>query len=214
VLHRWAGSLITLLIFGGVALVVLLNLNWSPAPASSRTPGLIPVPSSAPSPPKEPPAPRPSAAGFREYPIPEEVERNHMRIAAVWLPPIEMEGMAGPSSDVIHLEADIHATEGNPNGFAKDEFIPYLKIHYEIRPFGGGEPIHQGDLIPMIARDGLHYGASIAMPRPGRFQLVYDIQPPSAGGLGRHSDPITGVDPWWKPFRVEFDWEYPGPPGK
>jgi uncharacterized protein involved in high-affinity Fe2+ transport len=214
VLHRWAGPLITILIFGGVALIVLLNLNWPP-PAPSRTPGPIPAPAPTPSPVAKRPAPRPSAAGFREYPIPEEVERNQMRIAAVWLPPIEMEGMAGPSSsDVIHLEADIHATEGNPNGFAKDEFIPYLKIHYEIRPSGGGEPIHQGDLIPMIARDGLHYGASVAMPKPGRYQLIYDIQPPSAGGLGRHSDPITGVEPWWKPFRVEFDWEYPGPPGK
>jgi uncharacterized protein involved in high-affinity Fe2+ transport len=219
--HRWAGPLITMLILGGVALIVLLNLNWPPS-AASRTPGQSPsiAPSASAVPDRtlaKPPAPRPGAAGFREYPIGEDVEKNHMRIAAVWLPPIEMEGMigmAGPSSsDVIHLEADIHATEGNPNGFAKDEFVPYLKIHYEIRPTGGGEPIHQGELIPMIARDGLHYGASVAMPKPGRYQLLYDLQPPSSGGLGRHSDPITGVDPWWKPLRVAFDWDYPGPPG-
>ncbi|HEX3451165.1 MAG TPA: iron transporter [Isosphaeraceae bacterium] len=42
--------------------------------------------------------------------------------------------------------------------------------------------------------------------------MTYAIDPPSAGGLGRHVDPATGVDPWWKPFQVSFDWDYPGPP--
>ena len=64
--------------------------------------------------------------------------------------------------------------------------------------------------MPMVARDGLHYGASIAMPRAGRYKLTYTIEPPTAAG--RHSDPATGVDPWWKPFEVSFDWDYPGLP--
>ena len=64
-------------------------------------------------------------AGFREYPIGEDVEKNQMRIAAVYLPPVEMDGMPGAGRRrLIHLEADIHATEGNRNGFAKDEFVP------------------------------------------------------------------------------------------
>ncbi len=68
-----------------------------------------------------------------------------MRIAAVWLPPIAMDGMAcSAASDVIHLEADIHATEGNPNGFAKDEFVPYLKIRYTITPADGGARFTRG----------------------------------------------------------------------
>ena len=152
--------------------------------------------------------------GFREYPIGDEVLKNQMRIAAVWLPPIAMEGMpmSPAGGDVIHLEADIHATEGNPNGFAKDEFIPYLKIHYTITAAEGGAVIHQGELMPMIARDGMHYGASLAMPKAGAYRLTYAIEPPSAGGLGRHSDPLTGVAPWWEPFEVAFDWDYPGPP--
>ena len=66
--------------------------------------------------------------------------------------------------------------------------------------------------MPMVARDGLHYGASIAMPKAGAYRLTYHIEPPSAGGLGRHSDPVTGVAPWWEPFEVSFDWDYPGPP--
>ena len=49
--------------------------------------------------------------------------------------------------------------------------------------------------MPMVARDGLHYGANIEMPRAGRYTLTYRIDPPSAGGLGRHSDAVTGVAP-------------------
>ena len=79
-------------------------------------------------------APR-SPAGFGEYPIGDEVEKNQIRIAAVYLPPVGMDGMDMPaSSALIHLEADIHATEGNRNGFAKDEFVPYLVVHYTIVP--------------------------------------------------------------------------------
>ncbi len=207
--RRWAGPLITILIGGGVALLLALNLNLS-TPRKSVTDG--PQGTTA------PPAPSTAAkpAGFREYPIGDgdPVEKNQMRIAAVWLPPIAMEGMPmlPAGGDVIHLEADIHATEGNANGFAKDEFIPYLKIRYAITTADGGAVIHQGDLMPMIARDGLHYGASLAMPKVGAYRLTLSIEPPSAGGLGRHSDPITGVAPWWEPFEVAFDWDYPGTP--
>ncbi len=153
-------------------------------------------------------------AGFREYPIGDEFLKNEMLIKAVWLPPVQMEGMEDPtSSNLIHLEADIHATEGNNNGFAKDEFVPYLVIHYTIVPID--EKTHSktvvpisGKLMPMVARDGLHYGATIEMPRSGHYKLTYAIEPPAAGGLGRHVDAATGVEPWWKPFEVSFDWDF------
>jgi len=202
-LRRWAGPLITALIFGGVVLVVVLNLDLKGSSSSGPPPRVAPA------------APAPALgkpAGFREYPIGDPVERNRMRIAAVWLPPIQMDGMAGPAgSDLIHLEADVRATEGNPNGFAKDEFVPYLKVGYTITPASGGAPIRRGQLLPMVAVDGLHYGASVAMPRAGPYRLTYDFTPPSAD-LGRHSDPASGVAPWWEPFQVSFDWDYPGPP--
>lgn len=114
-------------------------------------------------------------------------------------------------SDLIHLEADVKATEGNPNGFALGEFVPYLKITYTITT-SDGVMIDKGLLRPMIASDGLHYGANIAMPKPGNFRLTYTIEPPSTGGLGRHSDKATGVAPWWQTFDAVFVWEdYPGP---
>jgi periplasmic iron binding protein len=221
VLKRWAGPLVTLLIVGGVALIVALNLNLNLKPMPARQSSATSTSTSSTTPESDPPASVSSASAsastptFREYPIGDEVLKDHMRIAAVWLPPIAMEGMPAMSAggDVIHLEADIHATEGNPNGFARDEFVPYLKIHYAITPADGGAAIHQGEMLPMIARDGLHYGASITMPKSGDYRLTYHVEPPSAGGLGRHSDPATGVAPWWKPFEVAFEWDYPGPPG-
>jgi uncharacterized protein involved in high-affinity Fe2+ transport len=205
---RWLGPIVVVLILVGVVLVLALNLNlkgWNVSDSSAQ---------------REPrPLPAGTGAGerrpadFREYPIGDAVERNQMRIEAVWLPHVQMEGMAGPAStDVIHIEADIHATEGNPNGCAKDEFIPYLTVRYRIEPLDADrksdEPI-QGPLTPMVARDGWHYGASIAMPRAGHYKLTYTIDPPSAG---RHSDAATGVAPWWKRFEVTFDWDYAGPP--
>jgi uncharacterized protein involved in high-affinity Fe2+ transport len=197
--RRWLGPLVAALIVGGVAAVLLMNLETR---RSSTAP---PAASSAPGP--------GVPAGFREYPIGDEQERNHMRIRAVWLPPVEVEGLpALRGDDVVHLEADVHATKGNPNGFAEYEFVPYLKIAYEIVPRDGGAAI-KGEMIPMVAADGLHYGASVSLPRKGSYRLIYRIQPPSAGGLGRHHDPVTGVAAWWTPFEVEFDWDYAGPEG-
>lgn len=205
-LNRWAGPLITSLILVGIGLILLLNLNPSGVTAKrspQRPIAEVPPISASPN----------SKMGGRENPIGEEVLKNHMRIAAVWLPAIQMAGMDGQSgSDIIHIEADIHATEGNPNGFARDEFVPYLKILYKIVPEGGGRPVDQGTMMPMVAADGLHYGASVVMPKAGSYKLIYEIKPPSEGGLGRHSDPATGVAPWWEPFEATFLWDdCPGP---
>lgn len=218
-MNRWIGPIMVLLILGGVASVLVLNLNLKDTPPREIGPPERAVDADYPPPASNPtpaPAPAPAAqrpAGFREYPIGDDVERNQMRIAAVWLPMVQMAGATGPvPSDMIHIEADIHATEGNTNGCPKDEFIPYLTVHYVIVPEGesakGVEPV-RGDLMPMVARDGWHYGASIPTPKPGRYRLTYTIEPPTAAG--RHSDPATGVDPWWKPFEVSFDWEFTGP---
>jgi uncharacterized protein involved in high-affinity Fe2+ transport len=209
--QRWIGPSVILAILTSVLIFLALNLSLK-GPGTRKTTDAEPVVTGS----LEKERHRPPA-GFREYPIGDEVEKNEIRIAAVYLPPVEMEGMpsAGPSS-LIHLEADIHATEGNRNGFAKDEFVPYLIVDYAIEPLDGGagkstEPI-RGTFMPMVARDGLHYGASIEMPKAGHYKLTYTIKPPSFGGLGRHADRATGVDPWWKPFEVSFDWEYPGLP--
>jgi periplasmic iron binding protein len=221
-MRRWAGALITALIFGGVLLILFLNVDLGdarrPLKDGSSPPGDSPristpaISGTTPAAPPPSPVTRAKPSNFREYPIGEEIEKSGIRVAAVWLPPVQMNGQAPGASDLIHLEADVKATENNPNGFALGEFVPYLEIEYTIAPAGGGTPIQSGKLMPMIAVDGLHYGASVAMPKSGRYRLTYAIKPPSAGGLGRHSDPATGVAPWWPPFEATFDWDYPGPP--
>jgi uncharacterized protein involved in high-affinity Fe2+ transport len=185
------GPIVTMLIVGGVALILVLNRE------PSRSPGPRPAP---------PPAPAPRGP-IVERPIGDPVVKNHIDVAAVWLPSVSMAGMPDPTDDVIHLEADIHATADNPNGFAKDEFVPYLKIRYEVRDAKSGKLLQGGDLLPMVASDGLHYGANVVKPAPGQYKLVYKIEPPSAGGLGRHVDAATGVAAWWEPFEVSFDWD-------
>jgi uncharacterized protein involved in high-affinity Fe2+ transport len=207
VFQRWIGPSVVAAILASVAAVLALNVNWSGSGARKSSVA-APGPSGGTASGKLPPA------GFREYPIGEEVEKNQIRIAAVYLPPVEMEGMpAAGSPSLIHLEADIHATEGNRNGFAKEEFVPYLVVNYTIERLdgagkaGSAEPM-RGTMMPMLARDGLHYGASIEMPDAGHYKLTYAI----AIVLGRHADRATGVEPLWKPFEVSFDWDYPGPP--
>ncbi len=75
----------------------------------------------------------PAAFAFKEYPAGEPVTMNEMELAAVYLQPIDMEprGMGLPAAKAdVHLEADIHAVEGNKNGFGAGEWIPYLTISY------------------------------------------------------------------------------------
>ena len=150
------------------------------------------------------------AVGFREYPIGEE-EKNSMRIAAVWLPPVIMEGQDPlTGQDVLHLEADVAATRGNANGFGLGEWVPYLRIKYEIKD-KNGNVVKKGLFQPMVAGDGPHYGTTLQMPGPGDYQLTYFIEPPSVSGFGRHCDKMTGVAEWWKPFQVTFAWKYTRP---
>lgn len=151
------------------------------------------------------------AAPFREYPIGEPVARDGMKIAAVWLPVVQMEGMDMPlGEDVIHLEADIHAVKGNENGFGVGEWMPFLTVNYTLVHKKSGRKI-TGRLAPMVAKDGPHYGGTIQLPGKGRYSLKYEIRPPSENGFGRHSDPITGVGSWWKPFDVAFEFDFQGP---
>lgn len=198
--QSWTGPLISGLIVVGVGAVLLLNLQ---SPGTTRQPRPSPErPKSVVAEPKGP------AAGG-ERPIGDPVVKNHIQVAAVYLAAVAMDGSDPGSvggSELIHLEADVKATEDNPNGFAKDEFVPYLKVAYEIVPAAGGPAIEKGELTPMIAGDGLHYGANVILPKVGNYRLVFDLQPPSAGGLGRHSDKATGVAPWWEPFRATFEW--------
>lgn len=153
-----------------------------------------------------------------EVPIGDSVEKNGMEIAAVYLQPIEMEprgiDLAASKAD-IHLEADIHATKGNKNGFAEGDWIPYLTIGYKITNLDTKKS-KAGKFMPMVADDGAHYGANIAMEKDGfgagNYELIYAIESPEKQGFGRHVDKETGVGKWFEPFTVKYTFKYTGKP--
>ena len=157
----------------------------------------------------------PVAGRAVEYPIGTPQQRSGMEIVAIYLQPIVMEpdGMMRKAEDSdIHLEADIHGMASNPNGFEEGAWIPYLLVEFEVTKSGSDQKA-SGSLMPMVANDGPHYGANVKLFGPGKYHLKYSISPPSANKhseFGRHTDRLTGVRPWFKPFEVEFDFTYVG----
>ncbi|AQW85298.1 ferrirhodotorulic acid ABC transporter, periplasmic binding protein [Campylobacter pinnipediorum subsp. caledonicus] len=152
-----------------------------------------------------------------EFPIGEPVEINGMQIAAVYLQPVDMEpkGMdLAPSQADIHLEADIHAIKGNKNGFGEGEWMPYLKIAYELKNLDNGK-MKKGTFMPMVASDGPHYGANLKMDAGiGNYELKFHIDNPEKQGFGRHADKETGVGKWFEAFDVTYNFKWTGGPVK
>ena len=156
-----------------------------------------------------------SAAFAKEYPIGKPRTVAGMEVAAVYLQPIEMEppGMMRAAKDSdIHLEADIKAVKGNKNGYTKGAWIGYLKVSYELTKLDDGQTL-KGELMPMVANDGPHYGDNVKMPGPGKYKLKFTVAPPSeAPGVhfGRHVDKETGVGAWFQTFSVEYEFTFAG----
>ena len=156
----------------------------------------------------------PSAAAL-EYPIGTPKNVAGMEVAAVYLQPIEMEPegmMAKASESDIHLEADIHALANNAHGFPEGFWISNLVVKYELTKQGGSEKI-AGELLPMVASDGPHYGDNVKLRGPGKYSLKFFIAPPGSGKqahFGRHTDRATGVRPWFKPFEVQYEFTFAG----
>ena len=135
-----------------------------------------------------------------EYPIGQPQYRHGMEIAAVYLQPVVME------PDGMMLPAD------NPNGFEADAWLPYLNGSYRLVK-SGSEKIIEGELMPMVASDGPHYGDNVKLDGPGEYTLTFFVAPPSASGhhhFGRHTDRLTGVRPWFKPFEVSYRFVFAG----
>ena len=148
-----------------------------------------------------------SVAMAGEFPIGDPIEANGMEIAAVYLQPIDMEPKGidlAPSKADIHLEADIHAVEGNKNGFGAGEWIPYLKVSYELKNLDNGK-VKKGTFMPMVAQDGPHYGANVKMDTGvGNYEVKFTINNPEGQGFGRHADKESGVEPFVATYK--FQW--------
>ena len=157
-------------------------------------------------------------SGALEYPIGAPQQMAGMEIAAVYLQAIDMEPdghMRKAAESDIHLEADIHAMANNPNGYKEGDWIPYLFVRYEVTKAGTNE-VMQGDMMPMVANDGPHYGDNVKLKGPGKYRVKFVVFPPSAkenlhgSHFGRHTDRLTGVRPWFRPFEVEWEFTFAG----
>src|SRR6266508_3372303 len=144
----------------------------------------------------------------KEYPIGKPHQEGGMEVAAVYLQPIEMEpaGMMRQAKDSdIHLEADIKALKANKNGYAEGDWVGYLLVTYELNKVGETQTL-KGELMPMVANDGPHYGDNVKLLGPGKYKLKLTVAPPSENHqahFGRHVDKETGVGPWFKTFTAE-----------
>ncbi len=156
-----------------------------------------------------------SSALAVEYPIGAPLQRYGMEITAVYLQPVTMEPegiMKAPGESDIHLEADVRALANNPNGFSEGAWIPHLKVQFELKKEGSADTV-SGEMMPMVANDGAHYGDNVKLKGPGKYKLKFRIDPPSAdphNHFGRHTDRLTGVRPWFKAFEVEYEFTYVG----
>lgn len=152
-----------------------------------------------------------TAAHAKEYPIGKPKNVGGLEVAAVYLQPVEMEpaGMMRDAKESdVHLEADIKAAKGNPNGYAEGDWVGYLGVAYELSKDGDSQVL-KGDLMPMVANDGPHYGDNVKLMGAGKYKLKLTVSPPGHH-FGRHVDKETGVGPWFKTFTVEYDFTFAG----
>lgn len=155
-----------------------------------------------------------SSSEALEFPAGQPVVKSGMEIAAVYLQPIEMDppGMMAPAAATdIHLEADIHATAENVNGFAEGDWLPNLSVSYVLTKEGANTPI-RGVLMPMVASDGPHYGDNVKLAGPGRYHLKLSVsfRVDEHGMFGRHVDKETGVAAWPAPIVATYDFVFAG----
>ena len=149
-----------------------------------------------------------------EIPIGKPHVEGGLEVAAVYLQPIEMDPpgmMREAKASDIHLEADIHATKDNVNGFANGDWVPNLDVTYKL--VKEGKTVAEGPAMAMVASDGPHYGDNIKLDGPGNYTLTFHIAPPSGKGhmaFGRHVDKETGVGPWFQPITVKWEFTYAG----
>ncbi len=154
-----------------------------------------------------------AGASAKEYFVGGPVQQHDMEIVANYLVGIEMAPMTADmahGADVIHLEADVHATADNVYGYPDGAWVPYLTIGYTLEKIGTDWQT-TGTLRPMTAKDGPHYAENVEMAGPGEYKLTYRFESPETQGFLRHVDQETGVPEWWKPFSEEFTFKYPRP---
>lgn len=155
----------------------------------------------------------PGEAGFNEVSIFEDEEVGWLNVSGVYFQAVPMTDGSSIEDKDIHLEADIAAL-ANEYGFGVGDWVPYLTVGYEVTD-ADGATVAEGTFMPMSADDGPHYGANIAMPGQGTYNVKFTIQPPDdATEYLIHTDSETGpgaqgfADGTTWPLEVESEWDY------
>ncbi|WP_167202559.1 iron transporter [Actinomyces respiraculi] len=162
-------------------------------------------------------------AAFTEYPIGEDQEISsggtpQINVALVYFQPVDMEpagssGLAASQSN-FHIEADISALASNTLGYPEGSFIPGLTVTYKIVDAASGQVANngaaEGTFMQMNASDGPHYGANIALPEDGTYNIIIGVSSPEEAGWVLHVDPETGVTGrFWEATELTWEnWEY------
>jgi uncharacterized protein involved in high-affinity Fe2+ transport len=157
------------------------------------------------------PAPADDGAGFEEFPLGDDLELGPLNVAGVYFQPVDMEpvGSSLPASEAdCHIEADISALE-NDLGYGVGDFIPWLKVDYEITK-SDGSIASEGTFMPMSASDGPHYGANVKFGEAGTYKVRFVIHSPESQGYLLHVDQETGVNGrfWKQPLVAEWEFDY------
>ncbi len=129
-----------------------------------------------------------TARDFAVYPIGKPSIVHGLEVGAVYFQPIDLEGglMQPAATADIHLEADIHATKDDSEGYGEGDWRPYLSVSYRLRRSDGGAAM-TGTLMPLVAYGSAsigkpHYGDNLKMMGPGRYRLELAVAPPEGGG--------------------------------
>ena len=169
-----------------------------------------------------------AAAHAGNLPAGEPMEHEGLKVWAMYLQAVETEApmasmeqggghqdkaghanMTSHEPGGIHLEGRIHALAGNPYGFRKGDWVPYLDVGYRLTK-KGSRWTASGMLRPMMASDGPHYGGNVDLDGPGAYELALTIAPPSPQVFMRHTDTETGATAWWQPFEYRGGFKFIG----
>lgn len=159
-----------------------------------------------------------AGAVAKEIPIGKPQEKGGLRVAAVYLQPIEIdvpELMRDPKASDLHIEADITAAKGNPWGLEEGTWFPGLVVKYKIIRADSGE-VTDGELTTDFATDGFAYCNNIKLPGAnpaGKYKLTLTVLPPSENPkarIARHVDRENGVPEWFKSFSLDYDFTFSG----
>ena len=160
-------------------------------------------------------------AGFTELQVEntdgeafEDVDLGPFSVSAVWFQPVPMSDGTTIEGYNLHLEADVAANLDNGLGIEEGLWVPYMTVDYTITDSKSGDEVASGTFMEMSATDGPHYGANVALPDSGVYNITLSFASPQENSYQLHTDSETGDGlsfDAWKDGPIEYtfeNWDY------